>query len=659
MKEQMPQLNQEPNIFLDRPNMVKEHNELHAQWEGLDSFDRNLALQGRGDQKNIDIYKKKKELYSKATDIDKYKELAISKENMEKPEVGDTSDPEKLKQEKEKVEAEVEKIQKDIEATTRKLNELRATLGMEPSEDIPSLMDKKAKLEDLKYIQDDLDAKLKEITNEVVEYSVDEDPRFNQMLEQEAYFRLKTYDKEYFNENYSGLSESGYLIDKNGKETTSRPSMNISGKTGDLKYSEFIDITKQKFLHEYPDAKEKENRRLANEKLKQEEENTNEKVKIYAIPSEDPAYKKVLDRIQYQESLDKIMGRESTYSHEEHEFNLFRNEFPEKALLYLDKKQGVEEKINESVSKNEIQSNIETQEKYENREVSDAFKEAGMPLDWKLVGMLEESQEHQGGRRGSGFTQASRYMADIIRSERSSRDFKIFDNSFKDKIEDDFFANGNEEKLKTVDFRDFVDKNKLKEISNKIKGPGSKLLFGMIDDTFNHNIDTNLATLPSSKEKMEIGTCTTAENYFFDYMRGNTMYGNNFENKTAKMNIFKDEKGEPLFMEKIGLGENHSAISLKDFYLNGIKIPAGSLVALQYDKPSTENLTNSKNGNILESKILQAVEFLRFTTLVVEPKDREQTFGEHYKFQKEQGIKGAEDLTINEVIQKCKNEISV
>ena len=347
---------------------------------------------------------------------------------------------------------------------------------------------------------------------------------------------------------------------------------------------------------------------------------------------------------------------------------IYKNQFQSflEELRGYHKIKKTENDIIETQNTPEVQEKIETQntpevqEKYENKEVSDAFKEVGMPLDWKLVGMLEESQEHQGGRRGSGFTQASRYMADIVRSERSSKDFKIFDNSFRDEIEDGFFQNGDEDKLKTVDFRDYVDKNKLKEISNKIKGPGSKILLGMIGDTFNSNhIDTNLAHLPSSKEKMEIGTCTTAENYFFDYMRGNKMYGDNFENKRAKMNIFKDEKGEPLFMEKIGLGENHSAISLKDFYLNGIKIPAGSLVALQYDKPNEEKLTSSKNGNILDSKILQAVEFLRFTTLVVNPKDREQTFGEHLKWQKEQDIKGAEDLTLNEVIDKCKKEMSI
>ena len=82
-------------------------------------------------------------------------------------------------------------------------------------------------------------------------------------------------------------------------------------------------------------------------------------------------------------------------------------------------------------------------------------------------------------------------------------------------------------------------------------------------------------------------------------------------------------------------------------------------MALQYDKPTLDKSTKSKNGNILDSNILQAVEFLRFTTLIVDPKDREQTFGEHLKWQKEQDIIGAEDLTLNEVIDKCKKEISV
>ncbi len=116
-------------------------------------------------EKNLEIEKQEAiamQDNAKAENIDQYRELATSKENMDKPNIENSEEPEKLKQEKEKVDAEIDKVQREIEENTRKLNELRAQLGMEPSEDIPSLMDKKAKLEDLKFVQDDLEAKLKD-----------------------------------------------------------------------------------------------------------------------------------------------------------------------------------------------------------------------------------------------------------------------------------------------------------------------------------------------------------------------------------------------------------------------------------------------------------------------------------------------------------------
>ena len=50
--------------------------------------------------------------------------------------------------------------------------------------------------------------------------------------------------------------------------------------------------------------------------------------------------------------------------------------------------------------------------------------------------MLEESETHHSSRKGSGFTQASRYMADIIRKKRTSWDnLNIFDDTVRFTIE--------------------------------------------------------------------------------------------------------------------------------------------------------------------------------------------------------------------------------
>lgn len=160
MNETFPQPNQEKNIALERPSMVKEHNELVKEWEALDSFDQNLVLQERGSPRNIEIYNRKNELYSNVTNIDKYREIAKSKESINTFEIGDISDNEKMIKEKEKIDSEIKKMVEDIESTAIKINSLRHKLGMPPSKDIPSLIDKKENLGNLLVIQKDLENKL-------------------------------------------------------------------------------------------------------------------------------------------------------------------------------------------------------------------------------------------------------------------------------------------------------------------------------------------------------------------------------------------------------------------------------------------------------------------------------------------------------------------
>ena len=57
------------------------------------------------------------------------------------------------------------------------------------------------------------------------------------------------------------------------------------------------------------------------------------------------------------------------------------------------------------------------------------------------------------------------------------------------------------------------------------------------------------------------------------------------------------------------MGESHSSISLKEIVLNGVRIPAGSLLALQYDATEDAQETISGKGKVFDVKILGAVDF--------------------------------------------------
>ena len=56
-------------------------------------------------------------------------------------------------------------------------------------------------------------------------------------------------------------------------------------------------------------------------------------------------------------------------------------------------------------------------------EIVSVFAAQGMPLSGKLSEMLNEHYSHQTERRGCGFTQATRVLAEFINQPRSSTEF--------------------------------------------------------------------------------------------------------------------------------------------------------------------------------------------------------------------------------------------
>lgn len=56
------------------------------------------------------------------------------------------------------------------------------------------------------------------------------DPRYSRILQEAALEALKTEDKEYFEREFNGeLDAEGYLLRKDGTNSNTKPSQNISG----------------------------------------------------------------------------------------------------------------------------------------------------------------------------------------------------------------------------------------------------------------------------------------------------------------------------------------------------------------------------------------------------------------------------------------------
>ena len=166
MNEKIPQPNQEKNLALERQEAVQRYSELEKEYNSIPNEDKEYKDRGDADKYGYRFannfstnLKEIKEVSDKIESIDKYREVAKSNENSEY-QVGDVSDIEKMKEEKEKADDEIKKIKHSIEKTKSDLNELRAKLDIPPTDEIPSLMDKKTKLEKLLAIQNDLENKL-------------------------------------------------------------------------------------------------------------------------------------------------------------------------------------------------------------------------------------------------------------------------------------------------------------------------------------------------------------------------------------------------------------------------------------------------------------------------------------------------------------------
>jgi hypothetical protein len=286
-------------------------------------------------------------------------------------------------------------------------------------------------------------------------------------------------------------------------------------------------------------------------------------------------------------------------------------------------------------------------------EVLEGFDQIGYPLNRELQQMLQESKEHRGGRRGSGFTQASRHLAVFVDRKRSRFDVGVFGDKVSDDLAvkvDAFTENKTRKEIAKmqIDRRDFLDKKKIVGVQDAMHDEGGKLMARMIGDIIEpfENKDGAMVELPRFTKEIYIGTCTTAELYFLEYLDEKIF---SRTRRAGYVNIITDKNGRALMIEKIRLGESHSALLLQDVVINGVRIPSGSLMGVQYDP--------AKEGRVMSIEDCEGFSFLRFTTLVVSPKERLKTFGAHLLFQEENGFPGHDKVRMSEFVERAQKVV--
>ena len=276
-------------------------------------------------------------------------------------------------------------------------------------------------------------------------------------------------------------------------------------------------------------------------------------------------------------------------------------------------------------------------------ELPTAFAKAGFALCSKLTEMLDEHFDHQTERRGCGFAQATRYLSGFINQPRDPvrpYDLQVF--AEWPLVETEALAqelvtahDGGWRCLLGPEGRSVemqhsaVDRlralaESISVIATQLEHEESRIFLRLLTQMLSGAAEP-APNLPGMIQKPQVGSCSDAERFFLEIAHGRIR-------RHGSVNVIVDDAQRPLLIEKIGIGESHSAISVGPFNLFGVSIPPGSLCALRH-VPESAPLRTLRRGLLLPADALAQVRFMRLTTLAISPSSRARAFGNQLQAQ--------------------------
>ncbi|MFW2160501.1 hypothetical protein ACG93T_03770 [Acinetobacter beijerinckii] len=317
-------------------------------------------------------------------------------------------------------------------------------------------------------------------------------------------------------------------------------------------------------------------------------------------------------------------------------------------------------------------------------EVVTIFKKYLYPLSNKLTEMLNEHFSHQTERRGCGYTQATRVIAEYVSQQRDLlgfQDLRIFEDYDTKALKNilnqsssyglvlDTWRNLdiNPEVQKTLEHlnpQEIFTQNLqqesdfqagLRKIYEHAELEESILICQLLADIILpqdvHNI--RMIECHALEEKPKVGSCPMAEKFFLRIAHHRLL-------RQGEINIFVDENDQPIMMEKLNMGDNHSCISLVPLMMNGVRLPAGSLFSANYEIDQLEKHQNKQyKGFVIPISAMNGFWFLRLTTLAISPKNRARAFGYHFKQQVDNGLFRPDTTELSQLMEIAHDQIYV
>lgn len=262
-----------------------------------------------------------------------------------------------------------------------------------------------------------------------------------------------------------------------------------------------------------------------------------------------------------------------------------------------------------------------------------ALDQHGFRLNSTLVEMLGEHYSHRTERRGCGYTQASRHLAVLVNRARDGGQDTI----------GQLFPGASQARHELG--------LALFESRGRLQREESRLMAALIADlVLPAAAVAGVQELAPFSGELKVGTCPLAEKYFLEISDG-------FVRRKGRVNVLISDAGEPLLLEKLNLGDNHSCISVTEVVLNGVRLPPGCLFGVQRDE-GIEVMPNSKlPGSVIPVRRCTGFRFLRVTTLAVSPQNRRRAFTTHFQSQLDAGLFAPGEATIEQLRRVAEDQL--
>ncbi|HKQ71515.1 MAG TPA: hypothetical protein VJT73_19355 [Polyangiaceae bacterium] len=320
---------------------------------------------------------------------------------------------------------------------------------------------------------------------------------------------------------------------------------------------------------------------------------------------------------------------------------------------------------------------LETQgSSVEDHELLTAFERDGFRLNDVLYEMLNEDHRHRTERRGAGFTQATRHLAEHVNSPRhpyeydEARLFADRDSTHVRSLVLGAAALGIRLSWRNLDrqevqsvveetpalarlHRQEVERQRrLRSVTAGVTREESRVLARMIINLLlpANAAQEHLTELPPCHDQLSIGTCPLAEKYFLEL-------ADRYVRRKGLMNVIVATDGSPLCIEKLHLGDNHSCISLTSLVLNGVHLPPGSLLGVKYATPVAARANRELPGDVIPVQRCEGFRFLRLTTLAISPENRRRAFTNHFEAQVQGGLFAPGRVTIEEIEHLARQQL--